>query len=79
MGTQQALLGYMFRNAAATSRVLAFSVGMQFVITLTNAIAGGIAIWLIAAPAALAGARTAVRRRRRAQLSREPLLSVHAR
>jgi uncharacterized membrane protein YbhN (UPF0104 family) len=47
VGTQQALLGYMFRNAAATSRVLAFSVGMQVMITLTNAIAGGIAIWLI--------------------------------
>ncbi|HEY2788928.1 MAG TPA: lysylphosphatidylglycerol synthase transmembrane domain-containing protein [Gaiellales bacterium] len=46
LGTQQALLGYMFRNAAATSRVLAFSVGMQFMITLANAVAGGIAIWL---------------------------------
>jgi uncharacterized protein (TIRG00374 family) len=47
LGTQQALLGYMFRNAAATSRVLAFSVGMQFMITLANVVAGGIAIWLI--------------------------------
>jgi len=46
VGTQQALLGYMFRNAAATSRVLAFSVGMQVATTGANAIAGGIAIWL---------------------------------
>ncbi len=45
VGTQQALLGYMFRDAAATSTVLAFSVGMQFVTTLTNAIVGGLAIW----------------------------------
>jgi uncharacterized protein (TIRG00374 family) len=47
VGTQQALLGYMFRNAAATSRVLAFSIGMQVAITAANAIAGGIAIWLM--------------------------------
>jgi uncharacterized protein (TIRG00374 family) len=46
VGTQQALLGYMFRNAAATSRVLAFSVGMQFVTTFANAVVGGLAIWL---------------------------------
>ncbi len=46
VGPQQALLGYMFRNAAATSRVLAFSIGMQVAITLSNAVAGGIAIWL---------------------------------
>jgi glycosyltransferase 2 family protein len=46
VGTQQALLGYMFRNAAATSRVLAFSIGMQVAITAANALAGGIAIWL---------------------------------
>jgi uncharacterized protein (TIRG00374 family) len=46
VGTQQALLGYMFRNAAATSRVLAFSVGMQFVTTFANAMVGGLAIWL---------------------------------
>jgi uncharacterized protein (TIRG00374 family) len=46
VGTQQALLGYMFRNAAPTSRVLAFSVGMQFVTTLANAVVGGLAIWI---------------------------------
>lgn len=46
VGPQQALLGYMFRNAAATSRVLAFSIGMQVAITTANAVAGGIAIWL---------------------------------
>ena len=46
VGPQQALLGYMFRNAAATSRVLAFSIGMQVAITVSNAVAGGIAIWL---------------------------------
>jgi uncharacterized protein (TIRG00374 family) len=45
LGTQQALLGYMFRDAAATSRVLAFSVGMQFMVTLTNVVVGGLAIW----------------------------------
>ena len=36
----------MFRNAAATSSVLAFSVGMQVAITASNAIVGGLAIWL---------------------------------
>ena len=46
LGTQQALLGYMFRNAAATSTVLAFSVGMQVMVTLTTAVSGGIAIWV---------------------------------
>lgn len=47
VGPQQALLGYMFRNAAATSSVLAFSIGMQVAITVANAVAGGIAIWLM--------------------------------
>ena len=46
VGPQQALLGYMFRNAAPTSAVLSFSVGMQFAITLTYIILGGIAIML---------------------------------
>jgi glycosyltransferase 2 family protein len=46
VGPQQALLGYMFRNAASTGRVLAFSIGMQVAITAANAVAGGIAIWL---------------------------------
>jgi uncharacterized protein (TIRG00374 family) len=46
LGTQQALLGYMFRNAAPASTVLAFSVGMQFAVTLTAVLAGGTAIWI---------------------------------
>jgi uncharacterized protein (TIRG00374 family) len=46
LGTQQALLGYMFRNAASASTVLAFSVGMQFAVTLTSVLAGGAAIWI---------------------------------
>jgi uncharacterized protein (TIRG00374 family) len=46
LGTQQALLGYMFRNAASASTVLAFSVGMQFAVTLTSVLAGGTAIWI---------------------------------
>jgi len=46
VGPQQALLGYMFRNAAPTSAVLSFSVGMQFAITVTYIILGGIAIML---------------------------------
>jgi uncharacterized protein (TIRG00374 family) len=46
LGTQQALLGYMFRNAAPASTVLAFSVGMQFAVTLSSVVAGGTAIWL---------------------------------
>ncbi len=46
LGPQQALLGYMFRNAAPASTVLAFSVGMQFAVTLTSVVAGGAAIWI---------------------------------
>ena len=46
VGPQQALLGYMFRNAAPASAVLSFSVGMQFAITVTYATLGGIAIML---------------------------------
>ena len=46
LGTQQALLGYMFRDAASASTVLAFSVGMQFAVTLTSVVAGGTAIWI---------------------------------
>jgi uncharacterized protein (TIRG00374 family) len=46
LGTQQALLGYMFRHAAPASTVLAFSVGMQFAVTLTSVLAGGTAIWI---------------------------------
>jgi uncharacterized protein (TIRG00374 family) len=46
VGTQQALLGYMFRSAAPASTVLAFSVGMQVAVTLTNVVAGGAALSL---------------------------------
>jgi glycosyltransferase 2 family protein len=46
VGPQQALLGYMFRRAGPTAAVLSFSVGMQFAITLTYVIAGGIAMSL---------------------------------
>ena len=46
IGPQQALLGYMFRNAAPAAAVLSFSVGMQFAITLTYVIVGGLAISL---------------------------------
>ena len=46
VGTQQALLGYMFRSAAPASTVLAFSVGMQVAVTLTNVVAGSVALSL---------------------------------
>ena len=47
LGTQQALLGYMFRGAAPASTVFSFSVGMQFSITLVNVIIGGLALSLM--------------------------------
>ena len=40
-GTQQALLGYMFRNAARDEHGARVLVGMQFVVTLTSVLAGG--------------------------------------
>ena len=46
VGPQQAFLGYMFRNAAPAAAVLSFSVGMQFAITLTYVVVGGVAISL---------------------------------
>jgi uncharacterized protein (TIRG00374 family) len=46
-GAQQALLAYMLRGVAVTSTVLAFSVGMQVAITLTNVILGGAAITIM--------------------------------
>jgi uncharacterized membrane protein YbhN (UPF0104 family) len=46
VGPQQALLLFMFDGVAARSTVLSFSVGMQFAITLTYVILGGIAITL---------------------------------
>jgi hypothetical protein len=36
----------MFRDAASASTVLAFSVGLQFAVTLTSVVAGGTAIWI---------------------------------
>jgi glycosyltransferase 2 family protein len=47
IGPQQALLVYMFRDAAARSAVLSFSVGMQFAVTVSNAIVGGICLSLM--------------------------------
>ncbi len=44
LGTQQALLVFMFRGVAASSAVLSFSVGMQFATTATNALVGGAVI-----------------------------------
>jgi uncharacterized protein (TIRG00374 family) len=43
-GAQQAVLVFMFRGVAPSSSVLSFSVGMQASITITNALAGGVAI-----------------------------------
>jgi uncharacterized protein (TIRG00374 family) len=47
IGPQQALLVYMFGGVAARSAVLSFSVGMQFAMTLTNALVGGTCIALM--------------------------------
>lgn len=41
IGTQQALLGYMFRRQAPAAAVLSFSVGMQLTVTVVYAIVGG--------------------------------------
>jgi uncharacterized membrane protein YbhN (UPF0104 family) len=46
VGTQQALLGYMFRASAPAGTVLAFSIGMQVAVTLTNVAAGATALSL---------------------------------
>lgn len=47
VGPQQALLVYMFANVASRSAVLSFSVGMQFAVTLTTAVIGGLCIALM--------------------------------
>jgi uncharacterized membrane protein YbhN (UPF0104 family) len=47
VGTEQALLVYVFRGDAATSALLSFSIGMKFVLTLVNVIVGFIAIVLM--------------------------------
>ncbi len=44
VGTQQALLVVIFRGLAPATAVLSFSVGMQFTVTLANAIVGGTCI-----------------------------------
>ncbi len=47
IGPQQALLVFMFSGVAARSAVLSFSVGMQFAITVTNALVGGTCLTLM--------------------------------
>jgi uncharacterized membrane protein YbhN (UPF0104 family) len=47
VGTEQALLVYVFRGDAATSALLSFSIGMKLVLTLVNVIVGFIAIVLM--------------------------------
>jgi uncharacterized membrane protein YbhN (UPF0104 family) len=46
IGTEQAFLLYVFRGAVASSKLLAFSVGMKLTIITTNVIAGFTAIFL---------------------------------
>jgi uncharacterized membrane protein YbhN (UPF0104 family) len=46
IGTEQAFLLYVFRGAVASSKLLAFSVGMKITIITTNAVAGFTSIFL---------------------------------
>jgi uncharacterized membrane protein YbhN (UPF0104 family) len=46
IGTEQAFLLYVFRGAVASSKLLAFSVGMKLTLITTNAIAGFTALFL---------------------------------
>ena len=46
IGTEQAFLLYVLRGAVASSKLLAFSVGMKLTIIATNAVAGFTAIFL---------------------------------
>ena len=46
IGTEQAFLLYVFRGAVASSKLLAFSVGMKITIITTNVVAGFTAIFL---------------------------------
>ena len=46
IGTEQAFLLYVFRGAVASSKLLAFSVGMKITIITTNVVAGFSAIFL---------------------------------
>ena len=46
IGTEQAFLLYVFRGAVASSKLLAFSVGMKLMIVATNIVAGFTAIFL---------------------------------
>jgi uncharacterized membrane protein YbhN (UPF0104 family) len=47
IGPQQALLVYMFDGAATRGAVLSFSVGMQFAITVANAVVGFVCLGLM--------------------------------
>jgi uncharacterized protein (TIRG00374 family) len=47
IGPQQALLVFMFGGVASRSAVLSFSVGMQFAMTVTNVLVGGVCITLM--------------------------------
>jgi len=46
IGTEQAFLLYVFRGAVASSKLLAFSVGMKLTVVATNVVAGFTAIFL---------------------------------
>jgi uncharacterized membrane protein YbhN (UPF0104 family) len=45
IGTQQALLVYVFRGEAPTATVLSFSVGMKVALIATNVVLGSLALW----------------------------------
>ena len=45
IGTEQAFLLYVFRGAVASSKLLAFSVGMKLTIVATNVVVGFTAIF----------------------------------
>jgi uncharacterized membrane protein YbhN (UPF0104 family) len=46
IGTEQAFLLYVFRGAVASSKLLAFSVGLKLTLIATNVIAGFTSIFL---------------------------------
>jgi uncharacterized membrane protein YbhN (UPF0104 family) len=47
VGTEQALLVYVFQGEATTSALLSFSIGMKIVLTVVNVVVGGVAILLM--------------------------------
>jgi glycosyltransferase 2 family protein len=47
IGTEQAFLVYLFRNVTSHSQALSFSVGMRVTLTITNALIGFTAIFLM--------------------------------